>query len=267
MGEPDLPMPPLELRQLIGPTDPELYRCPGATDTFETVLPETSYESVFDFGCGCGRIARALMQKRPPPRRYVGIDIDLRLIDWCRKNLQPHDANFEFLHHDVHHASLNQGDAKPSVLEFPVEDGVFDLLIAHSVFTHLYQAQAEHYLNEIRRTLAPRGYAFTTWFLFEKSNFPMMQQFQNSLFINEIDPTNAVIFDRSWLEQSLREADLKVVAAHPPELRGYHWRLVIARADHPTPQAEIPSEDQAPVVADRDRKNLSPPRPETIPDS
>jgi hypothetical protein len=27
----------------------------------------------------------------------------------------------------------------------------------------------------------------------------MMQTFQNALFINEIDPTNGVIYDRDWV--------------------------------------------------------------------
>ena len=40
------------------------------------------------------------------------------------------------------------------------------------------------------------GIAVTTFFLFDKAGFPMMQEFQNAPYINLDDPTNAVIFDR-----------------------------------------------------------------------
>ena len=39
----------------------------------------------------------------------------------------------------------------------------------------------------------------------------MMQDFQNALYINDVDPTNAVIFDREWLR---REASIR--RAHDP---------------------------------------------------
>ena len=29
----------------------------------------------------------------------------------------------------------------------------------------------------------------------------MMQDFQNALYINDVDPSNAVIFDREWLRR------------------------------------------------------------------
>ena len=50
---------------------------------------------------------------------------------------------------------------------------------------------------------SPDGVAVTTWFLFDKANFPMMQEFQNALYISDFDPTNAVIFDRTWLSGAL----------------------------------------------------------------
>ncbi len=44
--------------------------------------------------------------------------------------------------------------------------------------------------------MAPDGLLRSTWFLCEKRYFPMMQDFQNALYINENDTTNAVIYDR-----------------------------------------------------------------------
>lgn len=48
----------------------------------------------------------------------------------------------------------------------------------------------------------------------------MMHDFQNTLYINIEDPTNATIFDRQWLQLSLRNLGLVVVRVVQPELRG-----------------------------------------------
>lgn len=89
------------------------------------------------------------------------------------------------------------------------------------------------------------GLCFSTSFLFEKRFCPMMQPLQNALFINHHDYTHAVIFDRGWLVAAVRAAELKVVAAIPPALRGYQWILRLAPGASPFPEVELP-EDRAP---------------------
>ena len=77
--------------------------------------------------------------------------------------------------------------------------------------------------------LRPDGVAVTTWFLFDKSDFPMMQAFQNALYISDFDPTNAVIFDRRWLARTLEAAGLTVDCRTPPAVRGYQWTIHLRR--------------------------------------
>jgi Methyltransferase domain len=84
----------------------------------------------------------------------------------------------------VYSAGLNPSGAA-RLLPLPAEDCYFTLSNAWSVFTHLGQDQTEHYLREAARLLRPDGYPHATWFLFDKSAFPMMQTFLNALFINE----------------------------------------------------------------------------------
>ena len=91
----ELPLPPLELRRIAGPVEPRYYDNPERGLVFP-YLPRQAYEKVFDFGCGCGRIARQLIQQDPAPQRYVGIDVDLKAIAWCRENLAPHAAGSSF---------------------------------------------------------------------------------------------------------------------------------------------------------------------------
>jgi SAM-dependent methyltransferase len=75
-----LPIPPFEMRQLVGPTDEAAFDDPSGDPILQ--LPESQFNSVLDFGCGCGRLARQMMQQRARPRRYVGFDLHLGMV--CR---------------------------------------------------------------------------------------------------------------------------------------------------------------------------------------
>ena len=237
-----LPMPPIELRRLVGVTDDAAYNNPRRALVIPDV-PASCYESVFDFGCGCGRVARQLLQQDPKPKRYLGIDLHQGMIQWCQKNLTPVDRLFEFHHHDIFNAGFNPGADKPKVRELPGENFGFSLVIAWSVFTHTTQSQTEHYLREIGRILSPEGVFLSTWFLFDKRYFPMMQDFQNALYVNEDDITNAVIYDRTWLEQALLSLGLCVVKATPPAVRGFQYSLHIAHISSSRPRVPLPPDD------------------------
>ena len=240
-----LPLPPPLLRQLVGPTEEHFFDNPTGGLVFGAELPAEAYATVLDFGCGCGRLARQLIQQRPRPGRYLGLDLHAGMIEWCRRNLAPHAPGFEFQHHDVHNLGLNPA-GKERTQPFPVPPAWASLVIAWSVFTHVNEAQAQFYLEQAARALRPDGWLLSTWFLFDKTHFPMMQSFQNALFINDVDPTNAVIFDRDWLRHSLRAAGLGVAAATPPAVRGYQWRLVLRPRAALAAEAEFPP-DIAPV--------------------
>jgi hypothetical protein len=108
---------------------------------------------------------------------------------------------------------------------FPVEDSTVSLLVAWSVFTHLTQDQCEYYLREASRVLRPDGVMFSTWFLFDKSVFPMMQDFQNTLYISYTDPANATIFDGTWLVELASNLGLTVRSAALPEVRGFSRKI------------------------------------------
>jgi len=224
-----LPLPPLEMRELVGPTDPAMFDQPDGVPVFPEATP-AQHASILDFGCGCGRVARKLaLAAAPMPERYVGIDLHRGMVQWDNDNLAPWLPSFSFEHHDVYNGGFNPDPRKPRMARLPVNDCSVTLLIAWSVFTHLVQSQAEFYLDEVARALAPNGLLMATWFLFDKAYFPMMQEFQHALYINDIDPTNAVIFDREWLVQSLNQRGLRIRASTVPQVRGYQWITEIER--------------------------------------
>ncbi len=239
-----LPIPPLPYRQWAGPTDPARYDNPSGALVYPEFPPER-YESVFDFGCGCGRVARQLIMQEPRPWRYVGIDVHPDLIAWCRENLQPAARGFEFHHHDVFDKHVNAGEGTPEVRPFPVADESVTLFESLSIFTHIIERQLAFYLAEAARVLRADGEMNASFLLFEKEDFPVLGEGRNALYVDDLYPPSAVYYDRRWLQQTLSEAGLAVVRiAQLPETRGYQWRLILARAKDGITAVEIPRDEQ-----------------------
>jgi SAM-dependent methyltransferase len=241
----DLPMPPLPMREAVGPTDTAVFDNPTGDLVFPH-LPIEAYDAVFDFGCGCGRLGRKLIQQTPRPRSYLGVDLHLPVVAWAQENLAPHASGFEFAHHDVRYEPWNPGEDKPDVRPFPTGDDSRSLVIAFSVFTHLIEAHAEYYMEEVGRVLRPGGYFYSTWFLFDKVYFPMMQDFQNVLFINDLNPANATIFDRGWLVRAAAKNGLAITTVEQPEVRGHQWYITMQPAGPGVESVDLP-EDKAPI--------------------
>jgi len=232
------------MRELVGPTDLSAFDNPSRKLAYDYLDPAV-YEKVFDFGCGCGRVARQMMLQNPSPKMYVGIDLHPGMIRWCQRNLQPVAPNFTFFHHDVYHVRFNPLPGKPLTATFPVEDGQFTLVNALSVFTHLTQEHAVFYLRECARVLHPDGVLHASWFFFDKREYPMMQEHDAALYVSYVDPGAAVIFDRNWVVATAREMGLRVCKVVPPSIRGHQWAVIMTRRED-VEEAEFPP-DTAPV--------------------
>jgi SAM-dependent methyltransferase len=97
------------------------------------------HRRILEFGCGCGRIMR-WMEDLGRTCTLVGTDIDARAIEWASENLP-------FARFDV-----NEG-LPPT----RYRDGEFDLVLNHSVFTHLDEHYQDMWLSELQRIVAPEG--------------------------------------------------------------------------------------------------------------
>jgi SAM-dependent methyltransferase len=228
MKSASIPFPPLEYRYLIGPSRLEAFDNPDG-GLLIPEIPPAAYETVLDFGCGCGRFARQMLQQNPRPRRYLGLDVHRGMIDWCTENLTPIEPTFRFQHHDVFSLAYGPDNSRRLAAPFPSGDAEFSLVLAHSVFTHLYKDQTEYYLHEIARALRPDGVAYTTWLLFDRVSFPFLTADKVCLFVDELDPTAAVIYDREWLLTTFRRYGLAVCLTKPPAVPGHQWLVMLEK--------------------------------------
>jgi SAM-dependent methyltransferase len=95
------------------------------------------FRQMLDFGCGCGRFIRHL---GPLSERLAvhGADIDAEMIEWCRSNIP--------------YGEYRVAPHEPP-LDYP--DHSFDLIINHSVFTHLDERHQDLWLAELQRIASP----------------------------------------------------------------------------------------------------------------
>jgi len=99
------------------------------------------FSTILDFGCGCGRVIRALKALLPAADLY-GTDIDAEAIAWLTANYR----------------TFGTFAVAPHLPPLPYEDGMFDLVAGLSVFTHLPEEMQFSWLSELRRITRPGGH-------------------------------------------------------------------------------------------------------------
>lgn len=162
--------------------------------------------AVLDIGSGIGRIAIALTDTLSSQGMYRGFDITPAAIEWCTREITPRHPQFQFGLSDVFNSSYNPGgQLKPENHVFPYADGVFDIAIATSVYTHLPYAEMRNYVKEMHRVLKPGGKVLATFFLLDEAAREHIAQTQSTLnFVHALDrcmvidpvvPEKAVAFD------------------------------------------------------------------------
>jgi SAM-dependent methyltransferase len=141
-----LPLPPSALvYQVAGTAEIRWFLEAGAraaasirTTLSKNGLDLEDFESILDFGCGCGRVARHWSGLTA---QIAATDLNQRAIAWCRRNLP--------------FGRFYVNDPGPPL---PFEPEQFDLAYALSVFTHLPAALQRPWMQELLRVTARGGY-------------------------------------------------------------------------------------------------------------
>jgi SAM-dependent methyltransferase len=190
----------------------------------------TPDERVLDVGCGIGRMARPLAGYLSRQGSYDGFDVNREGVAWCIRRYRRH-PNFRFRVADLFNRRYNPaGTQSAETFRFPYDDASFDLVICTSVLTHLLEGEADHYLAEIARVLAPGGRGLLTFFLLDegsraavaagRAGLPFLDADEPVAVVSDEVPEEAVAYDRAWLDDALAGHGLRAAAVHPGTWRG-----------------------------------------------
>lgn len=101
-------------------------------------------DAILEWGCGPGRVIRHMPGLFPFTRIY-GTDLNERSVQWCRSHLP--------------YISFYKNELIPPL---PFDDNAFDVIYAHSVFTHLSKRRHYEWRDELLRVLKPGGILIVT---------------------------------------------------------------------------------------------------------
>jgi SAM-dependent methyltransferase len=155
------PLPPDSLMWSVGGHNLEQFLVVGEAWAQVVSRYATPDCRLLDIGCGCGRIARFLLNNLFISY-YIGFDVIEANINWCSRYLRPAFRNrqCDFYHFDIYSKEYNpEGVIKAKEFVFPCEDASVDLAFAASLFTHLLECDADRYLSEAARVLRDGGIA------------------------------------------------------------------------------------------------------------
>jgi SAM-dependent methyltransferase len=146
------PIPPSRIRARSGSPGLEHYLPGGeeAADELEAVLRKVDrsfadFESIYDFGCGAGRVLRRVADRRGSGASFHGSDVDAPAIEWARANLPA--------------IEWKVSNYRPPL---PYYERSFDLVYSVSIFTHLNEQMQLDWLRELERVMRPGGYGLLT---------------------------------------------------------------------------------------------------------
>ena len=215
-----LPIPPQE-RNFVGDGDFLAIGCEFLRHFVELggLRPQ---DRVLEIGCGIGRMALPLTQYlEAPTGHYIGFDVVASGIDWCKQNIEPAYANFEFRHLDFNNQLYNPEGRLNEQGTLPFADASVDFLFMTSVVTHLDPGYTTFYLREAARLLRPGGRLFVTAFVLDTANRALVEAKKaRPAFILEGDgpdyiadrahPMAAVAIDSDWLLATARAQGLQL---------------------------------------------------------
>ena len=189
------------------------------------------HELALDFGCGAGRLSRALAKHF---ERVIGVDVSASMIAAARE-LNADATNVEFIENATPHLG-------------GIADASVDLVFSHITLQHIPEPLSIGYVEEFFRVLAPGGVAV---FQFVAGPDRSLRGRLFGLASNRwLNPLRRVLWRRREVFEmhALAEADLRARLARDPALRllrasddqaagaGWHGRrwIVVNDAEAPT---------------------------------
>ena len=120
---------------------------------------------ILDFGCGQGRLVNGIFSLKKSFHSYIGIDTNIKSINWCNRWLSRYSDKFRFIFLPAFNARYNQ--KADGLKSLPFSEDNFDIIFLNSVFSHMLSSDITFYLNEFNRILSENGRIYLTAFIEE----------------------------------------------------------------------------------------------------
>jgi SAM-dependent methyltransferase len=174
---------------------------------------------VLDVGCGTGVLIPDVLRALGPGGRYIGFDVHAPSIGWARRRYD-HDARVRLSVAEINTPYSPHYKLRASEYRFPVPDASVQRVVSKSVFTHLLEPEAAHYLAEIARILAPDGLAVVSTLLLGIAERPRLTPpalaFDHAVgrarVVREESPVAAVAYPCTVFTELVEHAGLRVVS-------------------------------------------------------
>jgi SAM-dependent methyltransferase len=183
---------------------------------------------LLDFGCGIGRLANGL-DRTELQVSYWGVDIREESIAWCLQNMVR--EGFKFSLSNAQNERYRPKGSKRWVID--IVDETFDVIYAHSVYSHMLSDSTLAYLREFKRLLAPSGRIYLTAFL--ELNVPdCVENPQGYGSIKWRGRLHCVRYNQNFFISLVNAAGLKVLEVHrATNVHGQSGLLLEAIDDSP----------------------------------
>jgi SAM-dependent methyltransferase len=198
-------LPPLWLRRHTGPVRIFESAAMEMTALIEHLGVVAQDDFVLDAGCGAGAMVPSFARLLGPRGRYVGFDLHEPSLRWCRRHFRA-DPRLRF-----------EAFCRGNDFRFPAASGEAGFVLAKSLFTHLQENEARHFLSEILRVLRSGAVAVVTAFLFEPGEgegraaefFPFASPDGSARWRWKAQPESAIAFERSRFLGMIADAGLR----------------------------------------------------------
>ena len=169
----------------------------------------TQQSQVLDVGCGQGRLPIGILRVIGDIN-YIGIDVDKKSIDWCKRYIQLKHPSFKFKHLNLHNERYNKNGVKiDEEFCFDLAENSVDIIYLFSVFSHTTEEDLRAYLNDFFRILDKRGKIFFTAFV--ENDVPNISINPESYHLKCSGPFHIVRYNKDFLFSILDEYGFSIL--------------------------------------------------------
>jgi SAM-dependent methyltransferase len=162
-----------------------------------------------DIGCGQGRLPIGILRVIGEIN-YIGIDVDLKSINWCKQYIESKHPSFKFKHLNLYNERYNKnGNKIDAGFCFDVVENSVDIIYLFSVFSHTTEEDMRTYLKDFSRILDKGGKIFFTTFV--EDDVPNVSINPENYHLKCSGPLHIVRYNKDYLFSILDEYEYSIL--------------------------------------------------------